>query len=148
MFNASRTALLVLLLVSTGAYAQTPLTISLSGAAEVPPVASLALGSGKIAVLPDHSLSGSIKTVAMLGTMAHLHEGAVGNNGPVILTLLQTAVDSFALPADARLSDAQYASYMAGKLYVNVHSAQYPNGEIRAQLLHLEANGKELLLAK
>ena len=32
----------------------------------------------------------------------------------------------------AKLSDAQYASYLAGNLYVNVHSAANKAGEIRA----------------
>ena len=34
----------------------------------------------------------------------------------------------------AKLSDAQYQSYKAGDLYVNVHSAAHPDGEIRGQL--------------
>jgi hypothetical protein len=32
------------------------------------------------------------------------------------------------------LSSAQFDAYRSGNLYVNVHSAAYPNGEIRAQL--------------
>ena len=38
----------------------------------------------------------------------------------------------------AMLTDAQYASFKSGDLYVNVHSAQHPTGEIRGQLLHME----------
>jgi hypothetical protein len=40
----------------------------------------------------------------------------------------------FDAPAGAKLTDAQYAAYKAGNLYVNVHSAKNPGGEIRAQL--------------
>lgn len=129
----------LLLLASANLYAQQPMSILLSGAAEVPPVTTSAKGSGQITVRPDHTVSGSIKVSGLVPTMAHIHQGAVGKNGPPIITLTQTASDSFAVPAGARLSDAQYTLFSTGELYVNVHSAQYPNGEIRAQLLRTEA---------
>lgn len=127
--------LALLLLVAGNLYAQEPMSISLKGEFEVPPVTTSAMGTGQITVLPDRTVSGSIKTSGLVPTMAHVHEAAAGKNGPAIITLTKTANDSFAVPADAKLTNAQYASYMAGNLYVNVHSAQYPNGEIRAQLL-------------
>ena len=134
--------LAVLLLASANLYAQPAMSISLNGDAEVPPVTTSAKGTGLITVMPDHTVSGSIKVSGFVPTMAHIHEAAVGKNGPPIITLTQTASDSFAVPADARLTDAQYTSFTTGNLYVNVHSAQYPNGEIRAQLI-----GKPMTLA-
>ena len=127
--------LALLLLASANLYAQEPMSISLKGEFEVPPVTTSAMGTGQITVLPDHTISGSIKTSGLVPTMAHVHEAAAGKNGPVIIPLTKTAGDSFAVPPDAKLTDAQYTSYMAGNLYVNVHSAQHPTGEIRAQLL-------------
>jgi hypothetical protein len=121
-------------LASANLYAQDANVISLNGSAEVPPVSTSANGNGQITVMPDLRVSGSIKTTGIIPTMAHIHEAAVGKNGPPIIALNQTADDSFAVPPDARLTEAQYSSYIAGKLYVNVHSAQFPNGEIRAQL--------------
>lgn len=129
----------LLLLASASLYAQQPISISLSGDAEVPPVTTSAKGTGQITVMPDRTVSGSIKVSGLVPTMAHIHEGAVGKNGPPIITLTKTASDSFAVPAGARLTDAQYTGFTSGELYVNVHSAQYPNGEIRAQLLRTEA---------
>ena len=134
--------LALLLLASANLYAQQAMSISLNGDAEVPPVTTSAKGTGLITVMPDHTVSGSIKVSGFVPTMAHIHEAAVGKNGPPIITLSQTASDSFAVPADARLTDAQYTSFTTGNLYVNVHSAQYPNGEIRAQLI-----GKPMTLA-
>jgi len=134
--------LALLLLASANLYAQQPMSISLNGAAEVPPVTTSATGTGQITVLPDHTVSGNINTSGLVPTMAHIHEAAAGKNGPAIITLTKTANDNFVVPAAARLTETQYTSYLSGNLYVNVHSAQYPNGEIRAQLL-----GKPMTLA-
>jgi len=128
--------LALMLMVSANLYAQQPMSISLKGSSQVPPVTTLATGTGQITVLPDHTVSGSIKTSGLVSTMAHIHEAAAGKNGPPIITLTKTTNDSYAVPPGAKLTDAQYTSYMADSLYVNVHSAKYPDGEIRAQLLH------------
>ena len=58
----------------------------------------------------------------------------MGVNGPVVIPLTKTSDNVWSVPANAKLSDAQYDSYKAGKLYVNVHSAAHKDGEIRAQL--------------
>lgn len=110
------------------------LKISLSGNQEVPPVNTAANGNGTITVSADKSVSGSFTTSGVDGKAAHIHEGAAGKNGPVIIPLGKTAEGAWSVPAGAKLTDAQYASYMAGNLYVNVHSAANPGGEIRAQL--------------
>lgn len=126
--------LALLLLASASLHAEQPPTISLNGAAEVPPVATSASATGKFIVLPDRSISGSIKVSGMVPSMAHIHEAPVGKNGPPIITLSKAPDDSYSVPAGTRLSEAQYTSHATGNLYVNVHSAQHPDGEIRAQL--------------
>uniref|UniRef100_Q47EC1 CHRD domain-containing protein n=1 Tax=Dechloromonas aromatica (strain RCB) TaxID=159087 RepID=Q47EC1_DECAR len=130
----SRLVPFALLLTAFNLYADSPISISLTGAAEVPPVTTAATGMVTINVLPNRTVSGSIDTKGMVPTMAHIHEGAVGKNGPPIITLIRKDDNTFTIPADAKFSDAQYTSYLAGNLYVNVHSQAYPNGEIRAQL--------------
>lgn len=126
--------LALLLFAAAGLHAESPITLSLNGATEVPPVVTAASASGQISVTPDRNISGSIKISGMVATMAHIHEAAIGKNGPPIVTLIKGANDSYTVPAGTRLSEAHYSSYATGMLYVNVHSAQHPDGEIRAQL--------------
>jgi hypothetical protein len=108
--------------------------VALSGSNEVPPVSTEAKGSGKITVSSDKSVSGSVTTSGINGTAAHIHTGAAGSNGPVIVPLTKSGDNTWSVPAGAKLTDAQYAAYTSGGTYVNVHSAAHPGGEIRAQL--------------
>ena len=108
--------------------------VMLSGQQEVPPVTTSASGNGTITVSPDRSLSGGITTTGVAATAAHIHHGASGTNGPVIMPLVRTSENVWSMPAGARLTDAQHESYRAGNLYVNVHSATHKGGEIRGQL--------------
>jgi hypothetical protein len=105
----------------------------LSGAQEVPPASTKATGKSTIKVADDKSVSGSVSYSGMNASAAHIHQGAAGQSGPVIIPLTKTD-GGFTVPSSAKLTDAQYSAYKAGGLYVNVHSAAYPNGEIRAQL--------------
>ena len=108
--------------------------VSLSGAQEVPPVSTDASGSGTLMIGADHAVSGSVTTTGVAGVAAHIHMGAAGKNGPVIVPLKKTGDNMWSVPEGAKLSDAQYAAYQAGDLYVNVHSAAHKGGEIRGQL--------------
>lgn len=108
--------------------------VMLRGNQEVPPVTTSASGNGTITVGPDKSLSGSITTTGVAATAAHIHDGAPGRNGPVIIPLVKTSENVWSVPAGGKLTDAQHASYRAGNLYVNVHSAANKGGEIRGQL--------------
>lgn len=109
-------------------------TVTLSGDQQNPPVRTSATGTTDIKVAADKSVSGSVTTTGVAGTAAHIHNGAAGKNGPVVVGLTKTSDNVWSVPAGARLTDAQYADYQAGNLYVNVHSAANKGGEIRAQL--------------
>ena len=110
------------------------LKVSLSGDQEVPPVSTSASASGTITVSPNKSVSGSITVSGMQPTAVHIHEGPKGKNGPVVITFTNSSDNTWSVPAGAKLTDAQYESYLAGNLYVNVHSDAHKGGEIRAQL--------------
>lgn len=121
-------------IVSSGFAFAKNIHVSLTGSEETPPVATSASATGTISIRADKSVSGSIKTSGIDGTMAHIHVGAPGASGPPIITLVKKADGVWSVPAGAKLTDEQYASYKAGNLYVNVHSAEHKPGEIRAQL--------------
>jgi hypothetical protein len=108
--------------------------VTMVGANEVPPVSTAASGSGTVTINPDHTVSAKITVTGVAATAAHIHEGAAGANGPVIVPFTKTGDNVFEAPVGAKLTDAQYASYKAGNLYVNAHSAAHPGGEVRAQL--------------
>ena len=108
--------------------------VTLSGDQEVPAVKTAGAGSGAISVAADKSVSGSVTTTGVAGTMAHIHEAAAGKNGPVVIPLSKSGDSTWSVPAGAKLTDAQLSSFKAGNLYVNVHSAANPGGEVRGQL--------------
>jgi hypothetical protein len=71
-------------------------------------------------------------------TMAHVHQGAVGTNGPVQFWLWDpSGVNATSdLPATGVFTPTvgQLSQWLQGNMYVNVHSAAYPGGEIRGQI--------------
>ncbi len=107
--------------------------VNLSGAEEVPPVSVPGSGSGSFMISADGMVSGSVTTTGVQGTAAHIHIGARGTNGPVIIPFTKSG-DTYSAPAGAKLNDAQMQAFKAGNLYVNVHTAQNKGGEVRGQL--------------
>ena len=128
----SLVAILVAMGVGTASAVDVPVT--LSGSQEVPPVTTSATGSGTITVAADQSISGSIKTTGVKGTAAHIHLAGAGANGPVIVPLTKAGEDGWAVGPGAKLQDAHFQAFKDGNLYINVHSAANPNGEIRGQI--------------
>ena len=124
----------VILVAGSGSVLAVDLKVKLTGAEETPPVTTSASATGTITIAADKSVSGTIKTTGIDGTVAHIHVGAPGQSGPPIITLDKGAGGVWSVPAGSMLTDAQYASFKAGNLYVNVHSAEHKPGEIRAQL--------------
>jgi len=120
---------------ATNGPSQQGIKVALTGDQEVPAVKTSASGSGSFVISADKSVSGRVLTSGVEATAAHIHEGAKGANGPVIVPLTKNADGTWTPAAGAKLTDSQYASYLAGNLYVNVHSAANKGGEIRAQLI-------------
>ncbi len=108
--------------------------VTLSGDQEIPPVTTSASGSGTITVGEDKSVSGKVTISGMTPLVAHIHEAPAGANGPIVIPLTKTSDTVWVVPAGAKLTDSQYASYKAGNLYYNVHTETHKSGEIRGQI--------------
>ena len=93
-----------LLLGGLGSALSADLMVKLTGDQEVSPVTTSATGTGTIVIKPDKSVSGSITTVGIQGTMAHIHRASPGTNGPPIITLVKTSESVWSIPDGAMLS--------------------------------------------
>lgn len=109
----------------------------LTSAQEVPANSSAATGNGLFSFDPvTKKFSARLTLVGLAATAAHIHSGTVGNNGPVLFPLNETAPGSrvWVSAADAVLNDAQVTLLNSGALYFNAHSTVFPGGEIRGQI--------------
>jgi hypothetical protein len=107
----------------------------LKASAEVPPNDSKATGAVTATydtVTKKLTWKGSYKDLSGPATAAHLHSGEAGKNGGVAVPM---APATSPLDGSATLTDAQEADLLAGKLYVNIHTAANKAGEIRGQLV-------------
>ncbi len=111
------------------------LSFSLSGSEEAPPVTTSARGSGSVTVAEDMSVTGSFSVSGLSPTMAHIHVGKRGTNGPVAICFDKSGDNQWKVRAGAKFTEAQYKAFLAGETYVNVHTEKHKPGEIRGQLM-------------
>jgi hypothetical protein len=125
-------------LTVAGAYsaiaAAADVKVTLSGDQEVPAVNTAAKGSGTVTIGDDGAVKGTITYTGVAATAAHIHLAAAGKNGPVIVPMVKSGDTGFTFAPDAKLNADQMKAFKAGELYINVHSAANPGGEIRGQL--------------
>jgi hypothetical protein len=112
------------------------LKADLKASAEVPPTGSH--GSGTVTATYDTdskklSWTGSVSGLTGPATAAHFHAGEVGKNGAVVIPI--SGADKGSFEGSATLTDAQASDLMAGRWYVNVHTATNKAGEIRGQVM-------------
>jgi hypothetical protein len=119
--------------LAAGSAVAADVKVALSGDQEVPPVKAEGKGSGTITIADDGAVSGSVTTTGVKGTMAHIHQGAPGSNGPVIVPFTKDG-DTYKAPSGAKLTADQMKEFKAGNLYFNVHTDANKGGEVRGQL--------------
>lgn len=117
------------------------LPFALSGDNEVPPVATGASGFGNVNVDGTSiTLTGSFMDLEGNYRFSHIHAGATGSNGPVVVTLMATVdSDQRGGTYEAGMNTFEVSptfadSLRAGLAYVNVHSDAAPSGELRGQI--------------
>jgi len=113
---------------------------SLAGTQEVPPVATSATGTADLTIdLDTGAISGSVafNGISSSATAADISQGAIGTNGPVVISLVGAGGTSgtWTVPAGAVLSANQLIALLENNLYVNIHSNANPGGEIRGQII-------------
>lgn len=128
----------------------------LSGREEVPPVKTKAQGEATFKLSKDGNSIHYKITVANIDSvnMAHIHKGASGKEGPIVVWLYPSAPPAKLIPgksngvlAEGTITGSNLTGPLAGKTikdlinvmksgnaYVNVHTIQHPAGEIRGQI--------------
>src|SRR5262245_7067477 len=108
-------------------------TANLTGTQETPPNNSKANGTATLLLSPDETtarVSLNFSGLTSAQTDAHIHgPGAAGVIAPILFPLPNGNVSDFLI----NLTPVDVTNLKSGLLYINVHSANFPNGEIRGQ---------------
>lgn len=132
------------------------------GLAQVPAVASVGRGLATYLITEDSATvyySVQVLDVSSTITAAHIHLGHVGQNGDVVANLCGAGDTPACLSQGAIASGTISASSLVGPLaghplgdlviamtsggaYTNVHTANFPDGEIRGQVFVVAASGE------
>lgn len=115
-------------------------TGALAGSQEVPANSSTA--NGNVAVLLDRITNqvfvvGNFSGLKVPASAGHIHRGAAGTTGNVVVTLSVTTAITGTVTGSAVVRSTFADSMILGFSYVNVHNSSFPGGEIRAQLGNL-----------
>lgn len=116
--------------------------IDMHGGSFDPPITTLGTGAASIAISPDYS---EVKGAILLGDLssnpigAHIHRGGPGEVGNAIKTLnVVKQMSHFTWRADSpweSFDQQDLEDLLAGRLYIDIHTEEHPNGEIRGQLI-------------
>jgi aldose sugar dehydrogenase len=106
---------------------------NLNGAQETPPNNSNGTGTATLLLSPDETtarVSLNFTSLSSTQTEAHIHgPAASGVIGPILFPLPNGNLSDVPIT----LTPTDVANLKNGQLYVNVHSSNFPNGEIRGQ---------------
>jgi len=119
-------------------HVNTPLTLTahLTPEQEVPPATTL--NGSAHAVMTLHRKTGMLTGMVHISglptvTAAHIHSGALGQNGDAIITLMGDETMQ-QVPDGQMLDSTTIKQLLQGNMYINIHTPDYPAGELRGQL--------------
>ncbi|HYW51840.1 MAG TPA: CHRD domain-containing protein [Gemmatimonadaceae bacterium] len=160
IFRSLRTAAVAVAVAAaaaSSAQAQTSFTSFLNGAQEAPtPRVTPAFGNGTVllnAARTQITINLSFQGLLAPITIAHIHNGPVGVSGPVIIDIrdfITTAPDlrsGSIMNAVINVTPEQANILLAGNGYFNIHTTQFPAGEIRGQINVVPEPSTYLLMA-
>lgn len=128
----------------------------LTGSQEVPKPKTNATGTGDF-ILTNQGLTYRITVDSVVVASAHFHMAPIGQSGGVVKDITtdfanNTAKGTWMTTGNQALTGDLIKALLTGNIYVNVHSPNNPNGEIRGQLLLNEGwgftaslNGKQIV---
>ncbi len=112
----------------------------MTGAAEVPPVSPSGSAVGALTFIGSQLFYEITYTnLTSAGSLAHIHGPASPTTTAGILVTLPTPTGtSGTISGSAALSPQQMAFILAGQTYLNIHTANNGNGEIRGQIYPMQ----------
>ena len=115
--------------------------LTLSGAAEVPPVTTNGSGAGSLTLNAAQTSADYYISAQNLGstvTAAHFHVGPPGQDGGIVEDItnnIQGNAGSLIIEGTwSNLTPSEVSSLLAGNVYINIHTTNNPDGELRGQL--------------
>jgi hypothetical protein len=148
--SAADTVAAVFLQSAYGQAQRQQFTAKMTGTQEVPPKDTKTTGTATFVPTPDQmTLAYRVDSNTNYNTRANIHKGKAGENGPIVITFFTSPTPGGIVPftAHGNLRANELEGPLAGKqitdlikmikdgdAYVNVHTVQNPNGEIRGQI--------------
>ncbi|EGN75318.1 CHRD domain-containing protein [Idiomarina sp. A28L] len=111
--------------------------VSLSGDQEVPQVDTSASATGSVELddnLMQFRASIDLSDIENIEGV-HIHDGSIGFNGPVAFGFEQSGDGIYEI-AETDISESLMSDLLSGGWYINVHTTDFPDGEIRGQIVN------------
>lgn len=142
LFNRAQAIVLVSILLIAGSCKKSDTTSTdvifkavINGASETPANASTATGTATLTFNTTTKIFSIVANfIEITATASHIHKGEVGVAGAVVFGFT-APITSPINYTSAALDASQEADLNANLYYVNIHSAAFPGGEIRGQLI-------------